>query len=113
MMNDQVSTFFLPSPMSSRRKRKKNAEFVCSNTELVVELQPNDEAAIYQGRVATNVAILMSVIAAPSAALLRVAVVVAAKSLVAAVLAILMALSTRLVPCSSTEASILASLATM
>lgn len=47
MMNDQVSTFFLPSPMSSRRKRKKNVEFVCSNTELVVELQPNDEAAIY------------------------------------------------------------------
>lgn len=95
------------------QKTKEDVEIVCSNTVLVEELQPNDEAAIYQGRVATNMTILMSVIAAPSAALLRVAVVVAAKSLVAAILAILMPLSTRLVPCSSTETSVLASLATM
>jgi hypothetical protein len=60
-------------------------------------------------------AILMSVIATPSTTLLllRVAIVVTAESLVAAVLAILMTLSTGLVTRSSTEASILASLATM
>jgi len=82
---------------------------VGSSNTLLVKLQPqDDEVATNQGRATTNW-LLVSVVTAPAATLLAVAIVVASESLVASVLAVLVTLPSGLVARGTPKGAILAS----